>query len=263
MGRVLQVSATQILTTAKTHGPDSGGPLFTLHGELVGVTGLVANEVHGTGHARVELFQQVRDQLLAGQHIRNSDLSNPFAKEARPVALANENRGAVVTLEAAGKRVAFGMVVSADGWIVSKRSNCRGELICRLADGSTIPAALISESRKFDLALLKIAHQNLQAVAWSKRDPKPGMVVASVIGAKETDSFGVIGAPISAVESERGFLSIETELADGNRGVRITRAYRPRTQAITITDAAGADTVLTARIQTDGNSRPKPLATVS
>lgn len=222
IGRILKVTATQILTTAQTEGGDSGGPLFALDGQLIGVHGLSPGELHGAGHSRVELFQQVRDELLAGRHIRQGALSGPFPDKTSPFSTATEVGKSVVGLEVDKERCAFGMILSPDGWIVSKRSLCRMEMTCRLWNGQTFPAKLFNESREYDLALLKIDGDNLAEISWSDRVPRPGLLLASVTTGGNNVVEGVVGAPVTRLAPERGYVFVETEATNGAQGVRVS-----------------------------------------
>src|SRR5947207_5541152 len=50
-----------------------------------------------------------------------------------------------------GKETALGAVVGADGWIISKASDLKGKIVCRLRDGRELEAKLIGVHELCDL----------------------------------------------------------------------------------------------------------------
>src|SRR5262245_32431295 len=61
-----------------------------------------------------------------------------------------------VRVMSSGRDVALGAVVGADGWIVTKYSELREPLLCRFSDGKQLPAKIVGEDPKLDLAMLKV-----------------------------------------------------------------------------------------------------------
>ena len=53
-----------------------------------------------------------------------------------------------VRVMSSGRDVALGTVVGADGWIVTKYSELREPLLCRLSDGKQLPAKMVGEDAK-------------------------------------------------------------------------------------------------------------------
>lgn len=226
IGRVLRVSATRVLTSAPISGGDSGGPLFTLEGEMVGVHGLLANEIHGTGHARVKLYRESRELLLAGRHVRQGDLSGAFPAANKPVELADATFKSVVELRAEGQRVAFGVIVDATGLLITKRSNLKSPPTCRLWDGREFETRIVAGSREYDLALLKVDARKLTAVLWSERAPRPGMLLAAIGNETPPLAYGAVGTAAAALEGERGYILFSSEPTDGDNGIRVTRVMQ-------------------------------------
>ena len=73
-----------------------------------------------------------------------------------------------VRVLAAGKEAALGVVVSADGWILSKHSELKGKKItCKLPDGEELEAELVGFDVPNDLAMLKVDATDLKPVEWS------------------------------------------------------------------------------------------------
>ncbi len=79
------------------------------------------------------------------------------------VAKANES---TVRVLSDGKEVALGTVVFADGYVLTKASELRGEVSVRFADGSSEPAKVVGAHHKTDLALLKVEKKGLVPLAF-------------------------------------------------------------------------------------------------
>ena len=77
---------------------------------------------------------------------------------------------ATVRVRADGKKVAYGGIVRSDGWILTKASQLRGEITCRLADGRRFEATIGATNREYDLALLKIVATDLPILQYAERE---------------------------------------------------------------------------------------------
>lgn len=80
-----------------------------------------------------------------------------------------EARMSVVQLHRGGRKATLGTVVSADGLVLTKASEVRGDepLTATLADGREVSAERLSEDGSHDLALLQIDAQGLTPVAFA------------------------------------------------------------------------------------------------
>ncbi len=67
IGRVLSVNDETIVTDGPLVGGDSGGPLFNMKGEVVGIHSRIGNSLQANMHVATKSFQVVWDRLLAGK----------------------------------------------------------------------------------------------------------------------------------------------------------------------------------------------------
>ena len=84
-GRVVSKGPGKYLTTDCTLiGGDSGGPLFNLQGQVVGIHSSIGRSLSNNNHAGIDSFQDDWKRLLAGESWGKLSL-NPFANPEMPV----------------------------------------------------------------------------------------------------------------------------------------------------------------------------------
>jgi serine protease Do len=143
-----------------------------------------------------------------------------------------------------GKEAALGTVVGEDGWILTKNSELKGKLTCKLPDGKELEAKLVGVHDKFDLAMLKVDAKGLTPVKFVESKTAPvGNWLASVGTGDDPAAVGVMSVAArspsrgdggGALNPKRGFLGIQMEevLAGwfGGGGVKVT-VVTPRSAA--------------------------------
>lgn len=137
-----------------------------------------------------------------------------------------------------GKNTALGMIVGADGWILTKANDLKGTIVCELKDGRQFGAKLIGVHKQNDLAMLRIdAHDLVPVQFTSSKGVSAGSWVACAGINDDPVAIGVIGVATRSVSSrlfgnvdnaKSGFLGVSLEAADG--GVKIVR-IEPKTAA--------------------------------
>jgi serine protease Do len=242
LGRVLQshpVLIEDVRTSCRGAVGDSGGPLFDLDGRVVGVhKGSDYGKSPNSRHSRVEDFLTIRNRLRSGEEVtaekdkpkkRPEKLVDqwgafePTEELAKAVGAAHRS---VVELLRDGKPVALGLVVGADGWVVTKRTELSGpsgpcEIACRLADGRQLAARIVGGSSGYDLALLKMDPAGLPAVVWGKEEgPRVGQIVASLGPNPRPIHFATIGATRVLNPAKSGNLPVSGKpVPEGTAGI--------------------------------------------
>jgi serine protease Do len=151
--------------------------------------------------------------------------TNPRILAAFRQAVAGPARS-TVRIRSDGKDVALGTIVAADGWILTKASELKGEAVCRLRDGRELPARVVKTDERFDLALLKIEARGLSPVRWwaSKVAPVGNWVAAPGLG-QDPVAIGVVSVAARQIATPRepwlldrqggGYLGIGLDPAGG------------------------------------------------
>jgi serine protease Do len=103
------------------------------------------------------------------------------------------------------REAALGVIVSADGWILTKHSELKsGKIICRLAGDKEYEAELVNFDVPFDLALLKVDAKDLTPVEWTdSKASKAGHWVASAGLGEDVVAIGVISVPAREVKGSK------------------------------------------------------------
>jgi serine protease Do len=102
---------------------------------------------------------------------------------------------------------ALGTVVTADGFILTKGSELRGTVTCRLPDGRVLPARSVGYHKPTDLALLKVEAADLKPVEFAPgADTAVGTWVAAAGPGSEPIAVGVLSAPVRKLYREESFV---------------------------------------------------------
>lgn len=94
-------------------------------------------------------------------------LTQPFAKSVAKIYQGEKD----------DKPIAYGTVISDDGYILTKASELKDDFYC-VIDGQEFDAKLIAKRDDYDLALIKVNANNLMPVKWaSQTDPTTGTLL--------------------------------------------------------------------------------------
>ena len=129
-----------------------------------------------------------------------------------------------VTVWADGKLVAFGAIVRADGFILTKDSEVStGKLSVKLNGGKQLDATRLSSNEKWDLALLKVDAKDLKPVTWEESKVAP---VGNFVATAAPDNGLAIGVVSVAARNmpeimrqDRGYLGVMLKNSEDSDGV--------------------------------------------
>ena len=128
-----------------------------------------------------------------------------------------------VRLMHGGEQLAMGLIVDANGWIVSKSSELPdGALTCRTFDAKQTPARVVLRRGDLDLALVKVDADDLPA---AKLDRNEAVVVGSFVSTSDSKAvpmaMGAISVLPRMIGSSQAVLGVRLDESD--KGVVTTR----------------------------------------
>jgi S1-C subfamily serine protease len=120
-------------------------------------------------------------------------------------------------------QLALGVVVEADGWIISKSSEVPdGELRIRFSDANRSPARVVSRRPDLDLALIKVDRSSLSPIKWNAADSiQVGAFAVTVDSRPLPLAIGVVSVKPRTVRPGQAVLGIR--LVETDEGVRAER----------------------------------------
>jgi serine protease Do len=226
VGRVLRVRSGSIQSDCPLVAGDSGGPLFDLDGKLIGIHSRIGGAIEQNLHVPVDIFKEHWQRLLKGDAWEDtipSRESQPIKALFRPV--VSEAARCVVRIKCDDREVALGSIVGPDGWVLTKASELKGKVLCRLSDGREFEARIVGISQPFDLAMLKINAHDLPVIPWSEKKPVVGQWLAAAGPQQEPLALGVLSAPERRIPPASGAVGIVLKLADGKVTNQIDRVF--------------------------------------
>lgn len=133
-------------------------------------------------------------------------------------------RPSVVEVLVDGSKVGLGGVVGRDGFVLTKASSLIGKVSCRLADGRELPATIKGADREFDLAVLKVAADDLPPLEISESTmPIVGSWLATVGMDSYPAAIGVVSVEPREIPHQAGILGVR--LAETNPEARIVQVF--------------------------------------
>jgi serine protease Do len=130
-----------------------------------------------------------------------------------------------VKISTEGRPVALGVIVDGGGLVLTKASELKGNLMCKLSDGRSISAKVFGIHKKTDLALLQIEAAQLPTAAWSTLEaPTVGHWVVTP-RVDEPPALGIVSVKPRLISPPVGYMGVELDekLDPQTSGVRITR----------------------------------------
>ena len=128
---------------------------------------------------------------------------------------------ATVTVMSGKKQVALGTIIDSDGLILTKASELKKDLACKIGD-QEFEAEILGIHRKTDLALLKIDADALNVIRWSTEPTNEvGNWVVSPKAHEGDTAVGVISTlKLRQIKRSRAFVGIR--MTNKDNGIQIT-----------------------------------------
>ena len=148
-----------------------------------------------------------------------SRTSPDFVSVFEPVSKSMEQ--ATVSVLSDGEQVALGTVIEADGLILTKASELKNKLVCKVGD-KEYPAEIIGIHHKTDLALLKIDADALNVIRWADEPTEEvGNWVVSPKAHEGDTAVGVISTlKLRQIKRSKPFVGIT--MTQNDNGIQIT-----------------------------------------
>ena len=245
---------------------DSGGPLFDMHGRLLGIANFAIGprlQDPGQWTAIPQLldgrtwFQPANPEEAVELGFTRRDRTGPdtsrVVSQAAFAALLEPARRATVQVLVDGQPAILGTVVGPGGIVLTKRSEVLnsagqpiGKLACRtFASESLIEAVTVrAEFPLDDVVFLQVAGGDLETAAAEIRpqEVQRGMILVVPVPGDAASEIGVVGTdrPLT-IERDPGVLPLVLE--DSPTGVRVTRV--PQAVAKETKDGVQAGDLLT------------------
>jgi serine protease Do len=232
LGRVICGTEEFFATDCMLSGGDSGGPYFSLDGQLLGISGGIDGRIAlmqqhdasyfvrkggwGFGWVRgSKLIYSLLDAMRRGEvppyageesaridrglftsaRLQAADYSQGSASLARYRSIVGPTRSSVVVVLNAGAAVSLGTVVGAEGWVLTKASELPAQPTCRLPDGKVVSARVAGVDPAFDLALLSVPATDLKPVRWADDFNPPLGTFLAAVGTEQPLAAGVVSVP--------------------------------------------------------------------
>jgi serine protease Do len=120
------------------------------------------------------------------------------------------------------RRTSLGVVVDANGYILTKASELSGEVTCQILGRDSLPARIVGVDEQWDLALLKVDASDLTPIQWSDQNyPMVGSWLATPGLDALPIAIGVVS--VGPREIERRMPALGIVLDNSDQGPRILR----------------------------------------
>lgn len=154
--------------------------------------------------------QEQAEQLRRPFWMQGRQLRKAFADIARTP------KSWTVKLFSNSEAVAYGAIVSEDGWIVTKGSQIQKATLCELPDGKRLPFEYVGFDIALDLGLIKVDAKELKPAVWEVESPDLGAWLVSVDTESVPIGVGVMSVPRRKIPRSdvRGVLGIQLKIID-------------------------------------------------
>jgi len=231
-GRILRLGDHVIQTDCPLVGGDSGGPLFDLEGQVIGINSRIGGSIVQNFHVPVDVFTEHWDRLVTGDswklQLPARDGSEMKTAMSQLVEAASR---CAVRIVCDGKERALGTVVGPDGWILTKASELQGKVICRINGKMELEAKTVGIDPRFDLAMLKVDSTQLPRIEWNTSKQVAGQWVAAPGPDGAPLAMGVVSVPRRPIPLTPGMLGVLFKEGEENATIQRVIPKSPAEQA--------------------------------
>ena len=232
IGRILHIQERTLQTDCPLIGGDSGGPLVDLDGRVIGINSRISGDIAMNYHVPIDIFSDNWQRLKKGEawqdDVPKRDSADVKSAFREVVGKASQ---CVVRVKCNGKDAVLGTIVGPDGWVLTKASELRGRIVCRLRDGRDLQAHIVGIDPRFDLAMLKIDATDLPVIPWTLQKTTVGNLVAAAGMADDPLAIGVVSVPCRAIPPLRVAIGVVVKEGKDGKSGPIIEAVLPKSPA--------------------------------
>jgi S1-C subfamily serine protease len=176
------------------------------------------NAVDGGGNIALKFeLPSLRNRAMQRLERQHPNTTEPLKSSVGSAAAST------VRVSSQRKQIALGVIVAADGLIVTKASEVENEssIKCELSDGRKLAAKIVRIDKANDVALLSVSANGLTPVKWSDSQPRLGRFVLTPDTNGSVVALGTYSAvPRSTVSGEQAFLGVQPQTTSS--GVKVS-----------------------------------------
>ena len=232
LGRIIRMEPDALQTDCTISLGDSGGPLFDMHGRIIGIhhaiSSALADNFHEPASAFYRGWEEPPEAAGGDQRLRQRepeanqpeatftaqlqrDLFRSGEATLRALtAVSDTTRHSIVKFNVNGETVALGTVVDASGLALTKASELKpGNLTCWLATDKEVRAEVIGVDEQEDVALVRIQAQDLKPIRWLEGGCAIGQWAITPGIAPTPQAAGIISAMPRRIRHSRALIGVQ------------------------------------------------------
>ena len=188
----------------------------------------------GTAFANLEALAVPNEEDALEKYSKSASgfekMFEPLLQDVRQSLVKIRSTRASRSRKAKKLQIALGVVVSDEGWVLTKASELKGQLFCETASGDLVEAQIFGLDPEYDLALLKVTDKNSQYVWQPANWAGPvaaitGDWLATPLDHKEDSHVGVVSVDSREIPPSKPFIGINMRDAKAT-GVEIREVQK-------------------------------------
>ena len=232
LGRIIRLEPDAVQTDCTISLGDSGGPLFDMHGRIIGIHHAISSSLAENFHESASAFykgwdapsETAGDDQQLRQRQPEADVPEATSAARLPrdrfrsgeailhalTAVSETTRHSIVKLNVNGETVALGTVVDASGLALTKASELKpGNLTCWLSTDKEVRAEVIRVDDEEDVALVRIHARDLKPIRWTEGGSAIGQWAITPGIAPTPQAVGIISAMPRRIRHSRALIGVQ------------------------------------------------------